>query len=84
MARQVGQPSSLKLAYNAWVLTTVEGIAESLTLAGTLGVDPHLVIDVIDGSGLDSPYVQNKARGCSTTTSTPRPSLSKRRRRTPA
>lgn len=37
---EVGQPSSLKLAYNAWVLTTVEGIAESLTLAGTLGVDP--------------------------------------------
>ncbi|MGV9607829.1 NAD(P)-dependent oxidoreductase [Streptomyces sp. NPDC003631] len=57
---EVGQPSSLKLAYNAWVLTTVEGIAESLTLAGTLGVDPHLVIDVIDGSGLDSPYIQSK------------------------
>ncbi|MER5912215.1 NAD(P)-dependent oxidoreductase [Streptomyces sp. NPDC001982] len=57
---EVGQPSSLKLAYNAWVLTTVEGIAESLTLAGTLGVDPRLVIDVIDGSGLDSQYVQSK------------------------
>ncbi|MFF2992991.1 NAD(P)-dependent oxidoreductase [Streptomyces sp. NPDC057950] len=57
---EVGRPSSLKLAYNAWVLTTVEGIAESLTLAAALGVDPHLVIDVIDGSGLNSPYVQNK------------------------
>ncbi|GAA2259897.1 NAD(P)-dependent oxidoreductase [Kitasatospora cystarginea] len=60
---EVGQPSSLKLAYNAWVLTTVEGIAESLTLARTLGVDPHLVIDVIDvidGSGLNSQYVQSK------------------------
>ncbi|MFE5138997.1 NAD(P)-dependent oxidoreductase [Streptomyces fagopyri] len=57
---EVGQPSGLKLAYNAWVLTTVEGIAESLTLADTLGVDPRLVIDVIDGSGLNSPYVQSK------------------------
>ncbi|MEU6343904.1 NAD-binding protein [Streptomyces sp. NPDC046977] len=57
---EVGRPSGLKLAYNAWVLTTVEGIAESLTLAGTLGVDPHMVIDVIDGSGLNSPYVQTK------------------------
>lgn len=57
---EVGQPSSLKLAYNAWVLTTVEGIAESLTLADALGVDPHLVIDAIDGSGLNSPYVQTK------------------------
>ncbi|MFB7669533.1 NAD(P)-dependent oxidoreductase [Kitasatospora sp. NPDC056138] len=57
---EVGQPSSLKLAYNAWVLTTVEGIAESLTLAATLGLDPHLVIDVIDVSGLNSQYVQSK------------------------
>ncbi|MDX3071069.1 NAD(P)-dependent oxidoreductase [Streptomyces sp. NPDC088354] len=57
---EVGQPSGLKLAYNAWVLTTVEGIAESLTLAETLGVDPHLVIDVIGGSGLNSTYVQSK------------------------
>ncbi|MGW4982536.1 NAD(P)-dependent oxidoreductase [Streptomyces mirabilis] len=56
---EIGQPSSLKLAYNAWVLTTVEGIAESLTLAGTLGVDPRLVIEVIDDSGLNSPYVQS-------------------------
>jgi 3-hydroxyisobutyrate dehydrogenase len=56
----VGQPSALKLAYNAWVLTTVEGIAESLTLASALGVDPKLVIDVIGHSGLDSDYVQTK------------------------
>ena len=57
---EVGQPSSLKLAYNAWVLTTVEGIAESLALAEALGVDPRLVIEAIDGSALDSKYVQTK------------------------
>jgi 3-hydroxyisobutyrate dehydrogenase len=57
---EVGQPSSVKLAYNAWVLATVEGIAESLTLAGALGVDPTLVVDVIRGSALDSRYVQTK------------------------
>ena len=57
----VGQPSSLKLAYNAWVLTTVKGLAESLTLAEALGVDPKLVADVIRGSALDSGYIQNKA-----------------------
>jgi 3-hydroxyisobutyrate dehydrogenase len=58
---EVGQPSSLKLAYNAWVLTTVEGIAESLTLAAALGVDPSLVAEVISGSALNSSYVQTKA-----------------------
>jgi 3-hydroxyisobutyrate dehydrogenase len=56
----IGQPSSLKLAYNAWVLTSVEGIAESLTLADTLGVDPRQLINVISGSTLDSQYVQSK------------------------
>ena len=58
---EVGQPSSLKLAYNTWVLTTVEGLAESLTLADALGVDPKLVAEVIRGSALDSGYVQAKA-----------------------
>jgi 3-hydroxyisobutyrate dehydrogenase len=56
----IGEPSALKLAYNAWVLATVEGIAESLTLADALGVDPMLVIDVIGHSGLDSEYVHTK------------------------
>ncbi len=57
---EVGQPSALKLAYNAWVLATVEGIAESLTLAGALGVDPERVVEVLRGSALDSGYVQTK------------------------
>ena len=57
----VGQPSGLKLAYNAWVLTTVEGLAESLTLADALGVDPKLVAEAIRGSALDSGYIQTKA-----------------------
>ncbi|MFG2946408.1 NAD(P)-dependent oxidoreductase [Streptomyces adustus] len=57
---EVGQASGLKLAYNAWVLATVEGIAESLTLAQALGIDPHKVIDAIDGSALNSQYVQTK------------------------
>ncbi|OBB98701.1 hypothetical protein A5782_24070 [Mycobacterium sp. 852002-40037_SCH5390672] len=57
---RIGQPSALKLAYNAWVLATVEGIAESLTLAKALGVDPMLVVDVIGHSGLGSDYVRTK------------------------
>lgn len=56
----VGQPSSLKLAYNSWVLTTVEALAESLTLANALGVDPRMVVEVIDGTGLNSLYIQTK------------------------
>jgi 3-hydroxyisobutyrate dehydrogenase len=57
---EVGQAASLKLAYNAWVLATVEAVAESLTLAAALGVDPTLVIEAIHGSAVDSVYVQTK------------------------
>lgn len=57
----IGQPSALKLAYNAWVLTTVGGIAESLTLANALGVNPTLLAEVICGSALNSGYVQTRA-----------------------
>jgi 3-hydroxyisobutyrate dehydrogenase len=57
---EVPQARSLKLAYNAWVLATVEAVAESLALADALGVNPMLVIDVIRGSAVNSEYVQTK------------------------
>jgi 3-hydroxyisobutyrate dehydrogenase len=55
-----GAGSRLKLASNAWVLLVVEGVAESLSLARELGVDPRLFLDSIAGGALDSPYVQAK------------------------
>jgi 3-hydroxyisobutyrate dehydrogenase len=55
-----GQGSRLKLVANAWVLTVVEGVAESLALARALGLDPHQFLDVIKGGALDAPYVQLK------------------------
>ena len=55
-----GRGSRLKLVANAWVLTVVEGVAESLALARALGLDPHQFLDVIKGGALDAPYVQLK------------------------
>jgi 3-hydroxyisobutyrate dehydrogenase len=55
-----GAGSRLKLVVNAWVLTIVEGVAESLTLARALGLDPQLFLDVVRGGALDAPYVQVK------------------------
>lgn len=52
--------SGLKLAMNAWIATLTAGIAQSLTLARTLGVAPHLVLEALSGSGPDSPYAQLK------------------------
>jgi 3-hydroxyisobutyrate dehydrogenase len=55
-----GQGSRLKLVANSWVLTVVEGIAESLTLARALGVEPAAFLDVVKGGAMDAPYVQLK------------------------
>jgi 3-hydroxyisobutyrate dehydrogenase len=45
---------------NSWVLTMVEGVAEALTLARSLGLDPQLFLDAVKGSATDAPYVQVK------------------------
>jgi 3-hydroxyisobutyrate dehydrogenase len=55
-----GTGARLKLVANAWVLTVVEGVAESLALARALGLDPQSFLDVIKGSATDAPYVQVK------------------------
>jgi 3-hydroxyisobutyrate dehydrogenase len=55
-----GQGTRLKLVANSWVLTVVEGIAESLALARALGVEPRQFLDVVKGGAMDAPYVQLK------------------------
>jgi 3-hydroxyisobutyrate dehydrogenase len=35
-------------------------VAESLTLARALGLDPQQFLDVVEGGALDAPYVQAK------------------------
>jgi len=55
-----GQATKLKLVANSWVLTVVEGIAEALTLARSLGVEPEKFLEVVKGGAMDAPYVQLK------------------------
>ena len=57
---EAGQGSRLKLAANAWVLTVVQGVADSLALTRELGLDPATFLDVVGGGALDAPYVQVK------------------------
>jgi 3-hydroxyisobutyrate dehydrogenase len=57
---EAGQGTRLKLVANSWVLTVVEGIAECLSLARSLGVDPRQFLDVVKGGAMDAPYVQLK------------------------
>jgi 3-hydroxyisobutyrate dehydrogenase len=59
---EAGTATRLKLALNAWVLTLVEGTAETLALAEGLGLDPSLVLDAVAGGPLDLPYLQLKGK----------------------
>ncbi|GGV50054.1 dehydrogenase [Streptomyces spectabilis] len=56
-----GAASRLKLALNSFVFALTHGAAESLALAEGLGVDPALVVDVVAGGPLDSPFFRAKA-----------------------
>jgi len=54
---EAGAGTRLKLAANAWVLTVVEGVAESLALTRDLGLDPRLFLEAVAGGALDAPYI---------------------------
>jgi 3-hydroxyisobutyrate dehydrogenase len=56
----VGAGTRLKLVVNAWVVTVVQGAAETLALAQGLGLDPTLLFDAIEGGPLDLPYLRAK------------------------
>jgi 3-hydroxyisobutyrate dehydrogenase len=57
---EAGAGSRLKLAINVWLVTLVEGAAETLALAEGLGLEPQLVLDALEGGPLDLPYLQMK------------------------
>jgi 3-hydroxyisobutyrate dehydrogenase len=57
-----GHGTRLKLATNAWLVSIVEGAAETLALAEGLGLDPQLVLDAVQGGPLDLPYLQMKGK----------------------
>ncbi|GMG67553.1 NAD(P)-dependent oxidoreductase [Tetragenococcus halophilus] len=62
VSEEAGKSSRLKLALNSWVFALTHGVAESLTIAKELGVDPQLVMDVITGGPMDTPYFQQKGK----------------------
>jgi 3-hydroxyisobutyrate dehydrogenase len=57
-----GTGTRLKLAVNSWLLSVVEGAAETLALAQGLDLDPRLVLEAVQGGSLDMPYLQMKGK----------------------
>jgi 3-hydroxyisobutyrate dehydrogenase len=62
VGEEPGQASALKLVVNSWLVVVTEGVAEALTAARVLGLDPHLFLEAVRGGGLDAPYVGVKGR----------------------
>jgi 3-hydroxyisobutyrate dehydrogenase len=55
-----GSAARLKLVVNSWVIAASNAAGEVVALAEALGVDPQQFLGVIDGGGLDLPYLRTK------------------------
>lgn len=62
IGERAGDGHRLKLATNSWVLSVVGATAQAVGLAGNLGVDAQLFLDVISGGPLDCAYAQTKGK----------------------
>jgi 3-hydroxyisobutyrate dehydrogenase len=57
-----GRASRFKVVVNAWLLSLVEGLAETLALAEAQGFDGRQFLEAIAGGPLDLPYAQLKGK----------------------
>ncbi|MET9292570.1 NAD(P)-dependent oxidoreductase [Streptomyces sp. NPDC003077] len=71
-----GAGSRLKLVVNNWVLTLINGAAETVSLAEGLGVDPRDFLEAVAGGPLDPGYLRIKAEAILTGDYTPQFALS--------
>ena len=60
LADEPGASTRMKLVLNTWLVSLVEGLAESVALAEGLGVDPAGFLEVIDGGPIGPPYAKMK------------------------
>lgn len=58
----VGRGTALKLVCNAWIGSMTAAVAQSLALAGALGLPPQLFLDAIEGGQSDTPYAHLKGK----------------------
>jgi 3-hydroxyisobutyrate dehydrogenase len=57
-----GNGTRAKLALNNWLADLAETTAETLSFARQLGLDPAVIVDLLESTPLGSPYAVQKAR----------------------
>jgi 3-hydroxyisobutyrate dehydrogenase len=59
---EAGNGTRMKLVLNSWLVTLVEGLAETIAFAERIGVDPSRFLEIIDGAPIGAPYAQLKGK----------------------
>ena len=59
---QTDEATRMKLVLNAWLVSLVEGLAETIALAQSIDVDPNRFLEIIDGAPMGTPYAQLKGK----------------------
>jgi 3-hydroxyisobutyrate dehydrogenase len=62
LGEEPGAGTRMKLVVNAWLVSLLEGLAESIALAEGLGIDPAQFLEILDGAPMGSPYAQLKGK----------------------
>lgn len=57
---EAGQGTRAKVVINSWIVGVVAVLAETVTLAQALDIDPQVFLDAIEGGPLDLPYARTK------------------------
>jgi 3-hydroxyisobutyrate dehydrogenase len=59
---EAGTGTRMKLVVNSWLLSLVEGLAETIAFAEGIDIDPAQFLETISGGPVDNPYAQMKGR----------------------
>ena len=59
---EAGTGTRMKLVVNSWLLSLVEGLAETVAFAEGIDIDPAQFLETISGSPVDNPYAQMKGQ----------------------
>jgi 3-hydroxyisobutyrate dehydrogenase len=57
-----GQGTRAKVMINSWIVGVVAVLAETITMAEALGIDPQVFFDAVEGGTLDLAYARIKGR----------------------
>lgn len=59
---QAGTGTRMKLVVNAWLVTLIEGLGETVAFAEGIDIDPAQFLEVIEGGPVDTDYAQMKGK----------------------